>query len=209
MVMDEIRDAAIQNTIVKPNGLNICPVIPCKNASGRNTTQVVAVPPSTDSHTRLVPSKASCIYSTNPPRRFAVIRKQLSRTTIELSTIIPTPSVSALMVMVFKVKPIKLIKISADKMEIGMEVPTIRDAFKSPKNSQIMIMEIMIARTSVWATSFKELIILSASSRTVMICKFSSAPSRFAIVFFTALETETAVSLCCFVMERDTVSFPL
>ena len=43
--MAEMRDASIQNTMVKPRGLNIWPERPWRRASGRNTTQVVAVEP--------------------------------------------------------------------------------------------------------------------------------------------------------------------
>ena len=46
--MAENRDAVIQNTMVYPNGLNICPVMPCKNTRGMKTTQVVTVEPMMD-----------------------------------------------------------------------------------------------------------------------------------------------------------------
>ena len=46
----------------------------------------------------------------------------------------PTPSTRLLRVITFKVKPMACININAAKMEMGMEVPTIKDAFTSPKN---------------------------------------------------------------------------
>ena len=51
--MAEIRDAAIQNTIVNPRGANICPDMPFKSASGINTTQVVTVEPKMEAKDRL------------------------------------------------------------------------------------------------------------------------------------------------------------
>ena len=47
----ERSDATIQNTMVKPNCENSWPDIPFSSASGRNTTQVVAVEPVTESTT--------------------------------------------------------------------------------------------------------------------------------------------------------------
>ena len=57
--MAEIREASIQNTMVKPRGLNICPDNPSSMARGRNTTQVVAVEPMMEFTTMLVPSRAA------------------------------------------------------------------------------------------------------------------------------------------------------
>ena len=45
MLTAENREAIIQNTIVYPNCLNSCPERPERSARGRNTTQVVMVPP--------------------------------------------------------------------------------------------------------------------------------------------------------------------
>ena len=89
----EIRDATIQNTMVKPRGRNISPVIPLNIARGRNTTQVVSVEPTTDWYTTPVPFKAALENSLKPVSVVAL--KQLSSTTVELSTIIPTPNTSA------------------------------------------------------------------------------------------------------------------
>jgi len=154
MVIALIREATRQNTMVKPRGLNICPVIPSSNASGINTTQVVAVPPIIDWSTTPLPFKAASRYPTSPFP--SVERKQLSRTTMELSTIIPTPSTRDERVTTFKVKPIALIAINVARIEIGIEVPTIRDALISPKNRKIIIMEIITAITMVSITLFKD-----------------------------------------------------
>ena len=50
-------------------------------------------------------------------------------------------------------------RMRAAKIDTGMEVPTIRDALISPKNSQMMSIAIMTAMIMVWNTLFKELLI--------------------------------------------------
>ena len=185
-VTAESRDALIQNTIVQPSGVNICPLMPFKVVSGINTTQVVRVDPRTDMATSPEPSRAAFAYSTKPfSSILSIARKQLSRTTIELSTIMPTPRTRALIVMTFKENPTRVIRIRDTRMEVGIELPTIRDALKSPKNRKMMIMEITTAITMVSATSFKESWMESASSlatvmvRSSVICrqKFTTAES--------------------------------
>ena len=76
-----------------------------------------------------VPASADFAYPSSPLSSHAsVALKQLSRTTMELSTIMPTPSTNALMVMTFRENPTLVISISESRMEVGMELPTIRDA---------------------------------------------------------------------------------
>ena len=82
----------------------------------------------------LVPSRAASLKEVAPFPIFSFALKQLSRTLIELSTIIPTPRTRLPRVITFREKPMALINMRAARMEIGMEVPTIRDAFTSPKN---------------------------------------------------------------------------
>ena len=55
MVMADKKEASIQNTITYPMEPNICPDIPCRNTSGRKTTQVVTVEPRMDCSTMFVP----------------------------------------------------------------------------------------------------------------------------------------------------------
>ena len=153
--MAEIKEATIQNTMVKAKGLNICPLIPLIRPMGMNTTQVVAVEPMIDWTTIPLPLTAASAYSRKPTS--SVERKQLSRTTIELSTIIPTPRTRALRVIMFKEKPAAHMPTRAARIEIGMEVPTIREAFRSPKNRKMMTMDTMTAMIMVWNTDFKEL----------------------------------------------------
>ena len=78
---------------------------------------------------------------------FAVTLKQLSSTTIELSTIIPTPSVNAESVIILREYPITLIMIRAARIDVGIELPTIREALISPKNRKMITMDMMIAKT--------------------------------------------------------------
>ena len=206
----DIREAVRQNTIVKPRGLNSCPVIPSRNARGMNTTHVVAVPPRTEAPTTLAPSRASFIYSTRPAlfSDAAVALKQLSSTTIELSTIIPTPSVRALMVITLRENPIRSISINAARIETGMELPTIRDALISPKKSHMIIIEITTAMIKVSTTDISDSIMESDESSTIMMFKSGSSATRRLIVFFTWFDNSMAVALCCLLTETEIVSFP-
>ncbi len=200
------RDAVRQKIMVKPRGLNICPVIPWSIARGKNTTQVVAVPPIMDWITMPLPSRAASRYPTIPLP--FVDRKQLSSTTMELSTIIPTPSTMLLRVMTFKVKPMACIRIRATRMEMGMEVPTIREARISPKNTYIISMDTITAMAMVCHTLCKEELMESLVSLTTTISRFSSSAVSARIVRFTALDTSMAEALCCFLTPREMVSRP-
>ena len=143
------------------------------------------------------------------PARSVVARKQLSRTTIELSTIMPTPRVSALSVITFMVSPMAFMTIRDTRMETGMELPTIRDARISPKKSQMMIMEMTTAITMVSATDSREETILSALSSTMVIFRSGSSCIRVSITSFTESDRDTAEELCCLEIPREMVSFPL
>ena len=208
--MAESKEAHIQNTMVYPMEPNICPLIPFKNTKGINTTQVVMVDPIMDWITILVPSRDALAYSRAPfPPALSMALKQLSRTTMELSTIMPTPSTSPLMVIMFREKPICVMTIRDMRIEVGIELPTIREAFMSPKNTKMMAMEINTAKTMVTATSFRELKILSASSRTIRICKSPSSSSRDETTAKTSWERDMAVASCCLVIDKEMVSSPL
>ena len=121
----------------------------------------------------------------------------------------PTPRVRALKVMTFKVSPIRFIRIRADRIDTGMELPTIREAFRSPKNSQIITMEMPIAMTMVSATEDRDSMMESAPSSVITISRFSSAAVRLAMVSFTDSDKSTVDELCCLVMDREMVSSPL
>ena len=205
--MAEIKDATIQNTMVKPRGLNICPLIPLISARGMNTTQVVTVPPMMDSRTAFVPSKAAFLASTKPPP--FVFLKQLSSTTMELSTIIPTPRTRLDRVMTFREKPMAFIRIRAARMDTGMEVPTIRDAFMSPKNSQIMTMETTTAMIMVWNTLSRELEMDSLLSLMTTTSRAGSSAFRSSTIFSTSLDTSMLLLSWFFLMPRAMVSLPL
>ena len=204
---EEIRDATIQNTMVKPRGLNIMPVMPASMARGRNTTQVVSVEPTTDSYTRPVPSSAAFENALNPVSVVAL--KQLSSTTMELSTIIPTPNTRALRVITFIVKPTRFISTKDARMDTGMELPTISEAFRSPKNSQIMIMEITTAASIVWNTEVREDMMDSLSSLTTVIFRSVSAAVSSSTTSCTSSDRSRVAESCCFVMETASTSWPL
>ena len=61
----------------------------------------------------------------------------------------PTPSTRLLRVMTFSENPMALMEIRAAKIEMGMDVPTISDAFRSPKNRNIITMDTTTAITMV------------------------------------------------------------
>ena len=125
---------------------------------------------------------------------------------MELSTIMPTPRVRALMVMTFNVKPMRFIRISAASMDTGIELPTIRDAFMSPKNSHMTAMDITTARIRVSATDSRDSIMESAESLTVTMFRLPFSMVRVSMTFLTSSDRPTDVALCCFVMETETVS---
>ena len=97
----------------------------------------------------------------------------------------PTPSVNALKVTMLSVIPIRPMTIREDRTETGIELPTINDAFRSPKNSQMMIIEITIAMTSVSATESRDSLMLSALSFTIVIFKSESWRCKDSIVLLT------------------------
>ena len=68
----------------------------------------------------------------------------------------PTPSTRLPRVMTFREKSIRCMRIRADRMEMGMDVPTIRDALISPKNSRMITMEMITAMIIVWYTDDRE-----------------------------------------------------
>ncbi len=92
---------------------------------------------------------------------------------------------------------------------MGMEVPTMRDAFQSPKKKKMMAMEMMTAMIMVWNTLDREDLMVSALSSMMTISSSGSAAWSFAISACTWLERVTAESSCTFVMPRVMVSLPL
>ena len=103
-------------------------------AMGRKTTTVVAV----EAITALVTSSAPLMTRSRKevPSRFRVDLKQLSITTMELSTSIPMPITRPPRDIMLMVIPIKAMIIRAVSTERGMEMATMAEAFHSPKKSQ-------------------------------------------------------------------------
>ena len=92
-------------------------------------------------------------------RPWSVARKQLSMTTMELSTIIPIAITRAPMVIIFRSNPRRYMITSVAKTERGMELPTIRDARRSPKKISRTSMAKTTPRASVSPTDFRALVI--------------------------------------------------
>ena len=135
--------------------------------------------------------------------------KQLSSTTIELSTIMPTPMMSPPRETTLKEKPIMFIRMRVVSTETGIELPTMREARQSRKKRKSTIMQRMTAPISVWMTVLIEARICSLESLMTDI----STPMLLSLILFivsmTARETSTVPALCRLVIEIMTVSWPL
>ena len=94
----------------------------------------------------------------------SLARKQLSITTLELSTIIPMAITRPPSVMIFRENPIIDMTITVINKEIGMEHPTIIDAFQSPKKINSTIMERITPSAKVLPTELRDSIIISEAS---------------------------------------------
>ena len=91
------------------------------------------------------------------------------------------------MVMTFSEKPAEVIAISDNRIEVGIELPTIREAFTSPKKQENNNHRDTTARIMVTATSFKESRIVSAESFTISIVRSESSAVRVSMVSFTGI----------------------
>ncbi len=98
---------------------------------------------------------------------------------------------------------------SAPRMAMGMEVPTINDAFQSPKKKKMMAMEMITAMIMVSNTLDREDLMVSALSSMMVISSSGSAACSFRISSCTWVDSVTAESSCTFVMPRVMVSVPL
>ena len=113
------------------------------------------------------------------------------------------------MVTTFRENPITDIRIRAARIDTGMELPTIRDALISPKNRKMITMEMITAITMVVVTELSAEVICSLVSLTTIISSCGCSAFSVSIVRFTDFDTSTALLFCCFLMDRDTVSYPL
>ena len=154
---------------------------------GRNTTTVVSVDAATDEVTIRAPSMAA----SRKVKLRSRLWKQLSRTTIELSTIIPTPMTRPPNETILKENPKAFIRISVVNTETGIELPTIREAFQSPKKINSTIIQRMIAEISVLITLLTELRILSL----VSLITDNSTPILRALICSIVLTTASVTSM--------------
>ncbi len=115
--------------------LNITPDIPRIKTSGRKTTTVVRVLAMMASVTSSVPSIAACSCACCVSR----MRKIFSRTTIALSTSIPTPRASPPKVIRLRVKPLKYNRAKVAIMEMGIAVAIITVLRTLRRNTSSMI----------------------------------------------------------------------
>ena len=120
---------------------------------------MVSVPARVDMIMVEVPSTAASRKS----RPFSRERIQLSRMTMELSTIIPMAMMREVPVIRSMAKPAKFRRITASRMDRGILMPTIRLARRSPKKRNSTSMVRMMPVIRVFSTSPRVSMMLSAS----------------------------------------------
>ena len=97
-------DMPSENITTIASCLNMTLEMPVRNSSGTNTEMCVRIEARMADQTSSLPSIAACIRSLP---NCSMWRKEFSSTTIEASTIMPTPSASPPNVIVFSVNPAK------------------------------------------------------------------------------------------------------
>jgi len=117
--------------------LNITPDIPCTKTKGRKTTTVVRVLAMIAAVTSPLPSIAAGSAPWPSSRR----RKMFSRTTIALSTSMPTPRARPPRVMRLRVNPAKYSSAMVAMMETGMAVAmtSVLRTFRRKKSRTSMV----------------------------------------------------------------------
>ena len=114
-------------------------------------------------------------------------RKQLSKTTMELSTIMPIAITRAPNVIIFRENPATAMTIIVTRSEIGMELPTIKLAFQSPKKRNRIIMERITPIKSVLATEPTASLIWSDISMEISIIRLAFSSCIRFMTRFTSL----------------------
>ena len=97
-------DMPSENITTTASCLNITLEIPVRNSSGTNTETCVRMDATIADHTSSEPSIAACRRSFPS---CSMWRNEFSRTTIDASTIMPTPSANPPKVIVLSVNPAK------------------------------------------------------------------------------------------------------
>ena len=124
------RDARRAIIIVKQKSSNITEAIPPLSAIGRNTSTVVRVDAITAINISLEPFIAASFASPHS----CLTLKIFSRTTIELSTSIPTTRVRAQRVIRFRVISWNFISANVASRDVGIDTAITRVVFIFPRN---------------------------------------------------------------------------
>ena len=135
------------------------PAMPWLMDRGTYTTTVVRVPARMDISMVLVPWAAAS-WKERPCSRK---RKQLSRMTMELSTIMPMARIRPVPVRTFMSNPAKFSTMIASSTERGILIPTTRLPFQSPKNRNRTAMASNTPTSRVWRMLCRVTVMLSAS----------------------------------------------
>ncbi len=106
---------------------------------------------------------------------------------MELSTIIPMAITNAPKVIIFSENPATAMTMTVTRSETGMELPTIRLAFQSPKNINRIIMERITPISRVLATDPTDSRIISDISMDRFIIRLLFSFCIRSITFFTSL----------------------
>ena len=150
-----MSEAICEKTTAKARSPNICPATPSTNTIGKNTATVVSVEATTGIATSLVPRTIDRNGSSPSSRH----RNTLSKTTMALSTRLPTPSASPPSEMMLSVIPERCIGANVARIEIGIVRPMIRVCGRLRRNRYSTITAIRPPCTALSRTSSIEFLI--------------------------------------------------
>ncbi len=152
MVSDTTSDAISENDTVRAWSRNSCAAIPSMNTTGTKTAIVVRVDATTARPTSDAPRSAATAPDSPRSRRLKIA----SRTTIESSTSMPTPSASPPRDITFSVVPVWYIRKKVAMIEIGIDTPMMRVLKRSFRNSRMIRIERAPPSSALMITSLIE-----------------------------------------------------
>ncbi len=147
-----MSEASRLNATVSENCVNICPMIPSMNSTGRKTAIVVSVDAVIAPATSFAPSYAAS-FGVFPRPRW---RLMFSITTMLLSTSMPTPSARPPIVSRFNVKSEKYIRTNVKMTEYGIAMPMMIGLLTFLRNKNNTAIAKTAPRTSAVAISLME-----------------------------------------------------
>ena len=137
----------MREAMVRQKSRNIWPAMPPESPRGTNTARVVRVEAMTEDVTSLVPSTQALIRSW--PSRAK--RLMFSSTTMELSTIMPTPMAMPPRLIMFRVRSNTFISTNTDRIHTGMDTQMVKVGPPRRRNRKTT----MAASTTPWMMLLK------------------------------------------------------